>query len=273
MNRVDGIDTGALQTSELRATFLWRAISMLVNCVQLLLAGLVLEFLLFTDTRVPILIRLGVIAFLLAGMARSMGWLLLFACQMVLFVSEPSRSNIAIGPLQFCFCLATLAIVAMAYSKHNSGQILSDWIASRIAGLLRQRQDLGKQLDGTPFMASQRMDGWKQVVSILVQLFVLNLAAIFAASLFLILPMNSSKSRQWLQISLANDGILWPGPTAITAVILLLLLLQYLAWRQLTSAQAGLWLRAGFITHHFRDLAMIVRRRKKMRRKPRNKVS
>lgn len=54
---------------------------------------------------------------------------------------------------------------------------------------------------------------------------------------------------------------------AMTCVVFLMVLLQYVAWRQLTTAQAGLWLRSGFMTHHFRDLSMIVRRRKKLREK------
>lgn len=264
------------ERAELRKTFVWRASSMLVNCVQLLCVGLLLEFMLFTGTLVPIGVRLLVIAFLLAGMSRSYGWLLLVAGQLALFVSEPSRSNIAIGPMQYGYCITTLTIVALAYSNHNSGRIISDWIASRASTFLQPHRvhraltsDSGLESRQGPNQGSnQGVAGLQKAASIVLQLLIFNAVTICAAIMFLWLPITRSNSRYWLQLSLANDGMLWPGPMVITVAIFFLVLLQYAAWRQLTAAQAGLWLRAGFMKHHYRDLTMIVRRRQKSQRKP-----
>jgi hypothetical protein len=254
--------------SKLRETLLWRAISMLVNCVQLLTVGLLLEILLFTDTDVPVLVRLLVIAFLLAGMARAYGWLLLIANQLALFLSEPSSSSFDLGPKECCFCMVSLAIVALAYSRHNSGQIISDWITSRIAAFIRPLYaEHHSALTLSPAGSSRRAGRWKQVIGVFLQLLAFNAVVIASAMLLVCLPITPANSRQWLQLSLANQGMLWPGPMVVTCVIFLMVLLQYFSWRQLTTAQAGLWLRSGFMTHHFRDLAMIVRRRKKLREK------
>jgi len=67
----------------------------------------------------------------------------------------------------------------------------------------------------------------------------------------------------WFQWSLANQQVLWPGPTLIVVVLGTMILVNELAWRQKTSTQKKMYARSDAVRVHYPDLLRIVRLQRK----------
>jgi hypothetical protein len=70
----------------------------------------------------------------------------------------------------------------------------------------------------------------------------------------------------WLQWSLANAQVLWPGPSLIVLVIALLIVVNEIAWRRKTPAQHRIYIRSESVRVHYQDLRRIIRQQLAKRR-------
>jgi hypothetical protein len=96
---------------------------------------------------------------------------------------------------------------------------------------------------------------------------ILNGVLIGSIMLLSYLPLTPNSSREWFRQSLLNENILWPGPTLIVVLLLILVVVREFSWRQMTLEQSRLWLRSGFMITHRRDLLLILRRRMTLQKK------
>lgn len=79
------------------------------------------------------------------------------------------------------------------------------------------------------------------------------------------LPVRGSW-QVWLSQNTDGTRELWPGPTLLTLMLALCVLISEFTWRQTVPGQARMYLRTVFVNEHYRDLRMIVRRRLQRRR-------
>ncbi len=77
------------------------------------------------------------------------------------------------------------------------------------------------------------------------------------------LPISATARSNWLRNAMENDFTVWPGATLLVLSLLLVIVFMEAGWRQMTGAQASLYMRSSFVLDHYRDLRMIVVRRLK----------
>jgi len=77
----------------------------------------------------------------------------------------------------------------------------------------------------------------------------------------------TTNTNAWLQWSLANKQVLWPGPLLIVIVIGLIVVINEFGWRRKTTGQKNLYLRCNSVRILYPDMQRIVRHRIKRRGK------
>lgn len=231
------------------------------DLAQLFMVGIVLDCLLFEGLEVPGFIRLGIVALVLVGMLKSQGWLVLFALQVSLLSREPGRSDMSLGLIPWLFSLTTICIVAYAYLGTTFRNRISKWVVMQ--ALFACGLDDQTQPNTTEAQASS--PNWLPFIA--VQL-VMWMVLIFVSMLALLrLPISSTVRSEWLRSAIENDFIIWPGATLLVITLLLVIVFREVGWRQMTNAQARLYLRSSLVLDHYRDLRMIVMRQIKKNRK------
>jgi hypothetical protein len=229
--------------------------------VQLLGVGLVLDWLLFGGVAVVGLIRLGVVSAVLVGMLKSQGWLVLLAVQVSLFSREPGRPEMIIGIVPWLFGLASICIVAYAYLGKPFRTSVSRWMATQLLFAI----GLGDPTAATNSMPQTSKSNWVRFVTMQLLMW---MVVIFVAMLALSrLPISVAVRSEWLRSAIENDFIVWPGASLLAITLLLVIVFREAAWRQMTGAQARLYLRTSFVLDHYRDLRMIVMRQLKKNKK------
>lgn len=227
---------------------------------QLLAVGLLLDLLLFEGTQVIGLVRLSAMAALLFGVLKSQGWLVLLALQASLFLRAPHRPEMMFGFVPGLYSLTSIGIVAYTYLGQPFRNRVSKWLvlqiliatggAEPIAVQSIQPQNL--RLDGLRLAAIQ---------------FGVWMAIIVVAMLALMrLPISAGARSEWLRSAIENDFTIWPGATLLVLSLLLVIVFAEAGWRQMTVAQASLYMRSAFALDHYWDLRMIVLRRLKKKR-------
>lgn len=78
----------------------------------------------------------------------------------------------------------------------------------------------------------------------------------------------TTNSNAWLQWSLTNKQVLWPGPLLIVIVIGLIVVVNEFGWRRKTTVQKKLSLRCNAVRILYPDMQRIVRHRIKRRARP-----
>ncbi|MDX1926726.1 MAG: hypothetical protein SFV81_09420 [Pirellulaceae bacterium] len=232
-----------------------------VDLAQLLVVGLVLDWLLFEGLEVLGVIRLGIVALLLVGMLKSQGWLVLFALQVSLLSREPGRPDMSLGLVPWLFSLTSIGIIAYAYLGKPLRSSISKWVVMQALFAF----GLDDQSQATRSEAQATSPNWLQYVAVQ---FVMWMVVIFVSMLALLrLPISSSVRSEWLRSAIENDFIIWPGATLLVLALLMVIVFREVGWRQMTTAQASLYLRSSLVLDHYRDLRMIVLRQIKKNRK------
>ncbi len=236
-----------------------RLVETVLDACQLLLIGLLLQLLLFEGTEVYWVLRLGVIAALLAAVVKSQGWFVLLALQASLFLREPRRADVAMGLVPVAFCVTVLAIMAYTYLGRSFRSRVSGWIIDQ----MRATPGLGHRQDETVW-PSATASSWGRfaVVQLLTWLVVVVVAMVALRRM----PISNSMRAEWLKSSIENDYTAWPGASLLVVAVLLVVVFMEAGWRQMTAAQARLYMRSSFMLYHYRDLRMIVLRSLKLRR-------
>ena len=235
-----------------------------IEFCQLMVIGLLLELLLFEGTEVIWLIRLSVIAALLAGILKSQGWFVLLALQCSLFIREPRRTEMYFGIAPLLFVVTALAIIAYSYWGRSVRTRISAWIIE----LLQAREEITPTVtvDGQEKASSSQY--WLKFFGIqLVSWLVIVCAMMVTLQR---LPLSANMRSEWFRSSVENEFTAWPGATLLVVALLIVVIFMEAGWRQMTSAQARAYLRSSFVLYHYRDLRMIVLRRLKLKRSAAN---
>ncbi len=232
---------------------------MFIELCQLLVIGLFLELLLFEGTEVIWLIRLGVIAALLAGILKSQGWFVLLALQASLFLREPRRSEMYFGVVPVLFCVTVLAIIAYTYLGRSFRMRLSEWLVGQLRPVFSAMENLKRT-------SEQESAETHWMLFSGARLFVWFVLVVVMMILLQRLPLTVSMRSEWLRSSIENDLTVWPGASLLVVAIMLVVVFREMAWRQMSAAQASLYMKSSFMLYHYRDLRMIVLRRLKLKR-------
>jgi len=236
-----------------------RLIETVLDVCQLLVIGLLLQLLLFEGTEVYWMLRLGVIAALLAGVVKSQGWFVLLALQASLFLREPRRPDVVIGLVPVAFCVTVIAIMAYTYLGRSFRRRVSGWIIEQVRAATGFRGGTEESLVGVEASTSW---GRFAVMQLLTWLVVVVVARVALRRM----PISNSMRGEWLQSSIENDYTVWPGASLLVVAVLLIVIFMEAGWRQMTAAQARIYMRSSFMLYHYRDLRMIVLKRLKMKR-------
>ncbi len=252
--------------SDTEQTVTWQAFRFVGDILQFCAITVVLGMLLFADTSVSLTVQLLTTAVLLWGALRWGGWVVLVAIQVSLFFREPGGSQMNPGWEAFLYCVISLLIIALVSHSPSIRRQASRWFANQMTMLVCQ-QSLQDQSSGRSESTNQALEN-DPADRILypMQWMVLLGTVLLAILLMRWLPITSSLRLQWLERSVANAYMLWPGASLVVLVIGLLVTVREAAWRQMTTGQARLYLCCSFVLGHFPDLKMVVLRRQKFNR-------
>lgn len=232
-------------------------LEIIADCGQFLVVGLLLDLLLFEGTEVVAVIRLAAIAALLVGVLKSHGWLVLLALQFSLFLREPRRPEMLLGFVPPLYGMMSICVIAYAYLGKPLRSRVSKCLTSRVLFAL----GIEEQTASEASEPNDRDANWIQLVA--VQLSIWFAITIVAMLTLLRLPISPSVRSEWLRDAIENDFTVWPGATLLVLTVLLVIVFREAGWRQMSRAQASLYLRSSFVLDHYHDLRMIVLRRLK----------
>lgn len=232
-------------------------LELIADAGQILVCGLLLDFLLFEGTEVVGIIRLGATAALLVGVLKSQGWLVLLALQASLFMREPRRPEMMLGLIPLLYGLTSICIIAYAYLGKPFRNRFSRWLVMQVLFAL----GTGERTVSDPSQSKEPSSNWIQLVA--VQFAVWLLITLVAMFTLIRSPISAAVRSEWLRNAIENDFTVWPGATLLVLTLLLVIVFMEAGWRQMSRAQARLYLHSSFVLEHYRDLKMIVLRRLK----------
>ncbi len=236
-----------------------RLVEMGLELCQLLVIAWLLQLLMFEGTGVHLAFRLGVIAALLAGVVKSQCWFVLLALQASLFLREPRRPEVFFGVVPMVFCVTVIAIVAYTCLGRPFRIRVSSWIVK----WLRDATAMGSSKpEGLAIAERSSSWTWFAVTQLLTWIAVAFVAIVLLGRL----PISSAMRSEWLKSSMENESMVWPGAGLLVLAVLLIVVFMEAGWRQMTGAQARLYLRSSLMLYHYRDLRMIVLKRLKLKR-------
>lgn len=218
-------------------------LQVVADVIQLGLLAVLLRWFFFENSEIVVAWQVLVTGGLLVAIWRSMGWVVLMATQLNLFVGEPRRFDAHQAPEAVLTCFVILVLLAYTCSFRTTRREVQQWFAKIISPLIG------------PVVGS--------TIGLIVRL--LNIFAVVLVSvvLFGLLPLSAHAREQWWQLSLTNGLTLWPGPTALVFVLACVIVFSQIEWLQLRPAEARLYLRSLFVRYHYADLRMIVLRQMK----------
>jgi hypothetical protein len=230
---------------------------LVADLAQLLVLGLLLDLLLFEGIEVLGLVRMVVIVAVLVGVLKSHGWLVLFALQASLFMREPSRPEMVLGIVPWLYGLTSICLIAYAYLGRPFRNSVSKWLVTEILLAI----GIEERTDSESARSRGSVSNWIRFVAI--QFLAWMVIVLVAMLALLRLPISATARSNWLRNAMENENTVWPGATLLVLSLLLVIVFMEAGWRQMTGAQASLYLRSSFVLDHYRDLRMIVVRRLK----------
>jgi len=211
----------------------------------------------------PLSIRLLVIALALLTLRRWGGVLVLLLVQADLFFRESQRQN-ALSGLEGVMFVVIVLLILMFVARHQLSlqqlsrrsviQVVRDLLASS-----ERAKSLSESTDPSPVVK-------RRVAAAFRGLAVLLFCVVAARFLQSLIPQNHELTENLRDLINADPSIS-AGVVIIIAVVALGIVASEISWRQLSPAQARVYLRSIFLKAHYGDLRMIVIRRLKLRMK------
>jgi hypothetical protein len=211
----------------------------------------------------PLSIRLLVIALTLLTLKRWGGVLILLLVQADLFFRESQRQSALSGPLGIVFVVIVL-LVLMFVASH---QPLLQQISRRsVIRIVRDLLASSQQPESRPETIAPSKVVQRRLAAAIRGLALLMCCAAAARILLSLIPNNREFTENLRDLINADPSIA-AGAVIIVAVVACWIVASEISWRQLSPAQARVYLRSIFLKAHYRDLRMIVVRRLKLRMK------
>jgi hypothetical protein len=263
---------GTAMTNCVETTARWRAFQLLGDVLQFSVMCILLDRLLFSGVPLVLTLRVGVVVTLLVGALRWNGWPILVAIQVSLWLREPGNRPWVPTMETFLVCVVSLVFVAYFYCSNKWQRQFGRWFADSMIRLM----DSANQVAGTGNVSgAQRHASFSNVMRFAIGQSLLLIGIVLLAMLLMTLLPASTQMRSWwlFQQSIESDYILWPGATLVIVLVALWVVMRETAWKQMSAAQANLYLRSSFLMDHFPDLRMIVLKGLKIRRKVADSVA
>jgi hypothetical protein len=233
--------------------------------IQIGFVAAALAWLLLANTEASLTWRIIVTGGMVIAVWRSLAWLVLLAIQLNSFLREPPQPNTYPGFDTAVACVVVLLLLAYTCSFHTTRRQLQfllakllDWFVDPSGARKRLALEDSSARDKPTFDVQTFMltvRGFKMVAVVLISMI-----------LFGTLPILPGAREEWWQRSMANGLTLWPGPALFLVGVACVVLFSQSEWRQISPAQARLYLRSVFVQFHYRDLRMILLRRQKAAR-------
>lgn len=206
-------------------------------------------------------IRLLVIAIVFLTLKRWGGVLVLILVQADLFFREGRGFAMLSGSQGILFVVIVVAVL-MLVARHRTllREIAAGSIFSVARNFLNPDSDSQAAPDTTARLAL-RVSGSG------LRGFVLVSCCVAVARLLIGLFPTSRELSRNLRGMVNADPAFQTGVIMIFTLVALWVVISEVAWRQISSAQARVYLRSAFLKIHYRDLRMVVKRRLKLRQK------
>lgn len=234
--------------------------SILLPCCVYTAVGLLL---LLLAPEAPLSIRLLVIALALLTLKRWGGVLVLLLVQADLYFRESQRQSALSGLEGIAFVTIVLLILMFVARQQRSLQQMTHRSVIRIAKNLlvsSQRTDPRPESVGSSAARLQRLTAVFQGLALL-------FCCVASARILLTLIPQNREFTENLRELVHADPSLTAGALIFVGVIAFWIVASEISWRQLSPAQARVYLRSIFLKIHYGDLRMIVTRRLKLRMK------
>lgn len=234
--------------------------------------GLLVGLSLFTESAVPISLKMFFTAVLLLSIRRWTGSILLLFVLVDLLVHERRRSFIASPGESTIFVVVVLSLIMLISRfrtlRQADGRSMIRLLQSMLGGFSQPAAQSANHPNRHPGPSARNLSQFagQTFVSIGTTVVLLVAAAITAVVIIGQMP-RLRFTREWLQENANGDLSLWPGPLLLVLVVTTILILNEIGWRNLSPRQSRLYLRSVFVNLNFRDLKMITRRRIKSRLK------
>lgn len=211
----------------------------------------------------PWSIRLIIIALVFLTLKRWGGMVVLLLVQADLYFRENQWNSALSGFIGVIFVLLVLMVLMfVARNQHLLRQAAGRSVVRLVRDLLQPPQS---QKPATDPPASAPVAG-RMLISACRSVTLLLCCVTGARILLSLLPGNRELTEH-LRDVVDSDPSITMGAILIVAIVAFWVVASEISWRQMTAAQARVYLRSNFLKIHYRDLRMIVVRRLKQRMK------
>lgn len=255
-----------------------RASWWVADVLRWFVSAFVLNFVLFHGTDFGWLPRLALIGALFLLIARSKTWTVLLTIQLSILVREPSRRDLFSTWETLAMCIGTLGLVAYVSSSDSTRRHLAHGV-DRLLTRREEEPNASSEDESSPAVvggverssffsvqsSSESID--RPWAFLAYRGLALSGIAMLAMLAWFELPLTRAAREQWWASSVANAQTLWPGPTILVIATAMVVLMWYRGWRQMSRSQASMTLRSTLLSSTYRDLRMIVHRRRRARAK------
>jgi hypothetical protein len=217
----------------------------------------------------PWSIKLLLIALVFLTLKRWGGVLVLVLVQCDLLLREGLEFPTLTGSGGILFVLTVISVLMfVARQRMLLQQIASNSVFS-LAREFFSPTDYASTLSsaGEPEPGPQSANGALRIISSALRgVTLLFVCVIVARALLLMVPRNRELTGRLREL-VNLDPAMWAATGLLVSLAAIWIVFSEISWRQLTAAQARMYLRSTFVKAHYRDLRMIVMRRINMRKK------
>ncbi|MEQ1825852.1 MAG: hypothetical protein ABL921_07885 [Pirellula sp.] len=225
-------------------------------CMALLLAmGIAINQVYFANVEMPFFQRVTILALLVWLASRSNVVILLaFALAAMVIQEKPNPSWFGLGQMAFQVFSSMLLLYWVSHFQAIRRKIYEAFI---------DYYQLGSDSKTLPVASlDRRLAAMAQSAGLLIVKLAVSMQF---AWLLLQNQSQTINASPWLHWSITTKQILWPGPTLIAIILLVLIVAHEIGWRQLTVDQKKMYLRTVALRANYADLRQIVRARLKKR--------
>ena len=232
--------------------------TIVLGCSLMLMLGMgcAIDFVYVGSAPIPGIIRIAIV-FLLLWLVNHSNIVLLFGLMVTsLILREPTRLESFDLFVSVITVLVSLGLLYWMVRYQSIRKTVCE-VACDLCNVNRQSQSNRESTNKIMFAIQNGIEvGLKLICAVL-----LAIAILFNQ------PCTTN-TNSWLQWSLTNKQVLWPGPLLIVIVIGLIVVVNEFGWRRKTTGQKKLTLRCNAVRILYPDMQRIVRHRIKRRARP-----
>lgn len=237
-----------------------RLLKSVAGLVQLTALGAFTTDLLIGDLMLPWSVRILLMALLMLTIRRSLAAPVLIAFQLSLFLQEPPAANAEFSAASATWTVLLLMTLLLIISRFTT---IQRTVSQSVWFLLQRMPGTNTEND---LSSGELLTRSRRTAMTVIGRMTLLTAVVMVAGVCLWKLPGPHETRSWIDLTPEGTRMLRPGPSLLTAVAGLIILISEITWRQITRAQAEICLRTILVNSQFADLRMIVLQKQKVRR-------